>query len=177
MVFKLVYWLYLKEPMNNASFYDYLTFINNNPNYPRIDRLKYLAEHKIYLNTVPPSVVMKWFGGKEPFSDYGKIKLGEAYILQGNLEKGSELLKEGWIKAKLSKKELKYLRKKYKKIITVSDNIKRADWHAWEGKHWDVQRMLRYLPKDETALYRARQLLMSKSYGVDNAINKVPEKI
>ena len=176
MVFKLVYWLYLKEPMNNASFYDYLTFINNNPNYPRINRLKYLAEHKIYLNTVPPSVVMKWFGGKEPFSDYGKIKLGEAYILQGNLEKGSELIKEGWIKAKLSKKELKYLRKKYKKIITVSDNIKRADWHAWEGKHWDVQRMLRYLPKDETALYRARQLLMSKSYGVDNAINKVPEK-
>ena len=176
MVFKLVYWLYLKEPMNNASFYDYLTFINNNPNYPRINRLKYLAEHKIYLNTVPPSVVMKWFGGKEPLSDNGKIKLGEAYILQGNLKKGSELIKEGWIKAKLSKKELKYLRKKYKKIITVSDNIKRADWHAWEGKHWDVQRMLRYLPKDETALYRARQLLMSKSYGVDNAINKVPEK-
>ena len=40
------------------------------------------------------------------------------------------------------------LRKKYKKIITVEDNIKRADWHAWEGKHWDVKRMLRYLPKD-----------------------------
>jgi len=36
--------------------------------------------------------------------------------------------------------------------------------------------MLRYLPKDETALYRARQLLMSKSYGVDNAIAKVPAK-
>jgi len=71
---------------------------------------------------------------------------------------------------------LRYLRKKYKKIITISDNIKRADWHAWEGKHWDVQRMLRYLPKDETALYRARQLLMSRSYGVDAAISKVPNK-
>jgi len=68
------------------------------------------------------------------------------------------------------------IRKKYKKIITVSDNIRRADWHAWEGKHWDVQRMLRYLPKDETALYRARQLLVSRSYGVDNAIAKVPAK-
>ena len=45
-----------------------------------------------------------------------------------------------------------------------------------EGKHWDVQRMLRYLPKDETALYRARQLLMSRSYGVDSAIAKVPAK-
>jgi len=36
--------------------------------------------------------------------------------------------------------------------------------------------MLRYLPKEETALYRARQLLMSRSYGVDNAIAKVPAK-
>jgi len=36
--------------------------------------------------------------------------------------------------------------------------------------------MLRYLPKDYTALYRARQLLMSRSYGVDNAIAKIPDK-
>jgi len=175
-LFKLVYWLYLKETINQASFYDYQTFINNNTYYPRINRLRYLAEHKINLKTVPPSVVTKWFNGKEPLSDFGKIKLGEIHILKGNLEKGSKLIKDGWVKAKLSKSDLKYFRKKYKKIITVSDNIKRADWHAWEGKNWDVQRMLRYLPKDETALYRARQLLMSKSYGVDNAIAKVPAK-
>jgi len=36
--------------------------------------------------------------------------------------------------------------------------------------------MLRYLPKDYELLYNARQLLMSKSYGVDNAIAKVPTK-
>ncbi len=55
--------------------------------------------------------------------------------MKGDLEKGSKLIKEGWVKAKLSKTDLKYLRNKYKKIITVSDNIKRADWHAWEGIH------------------------------------------
>jgi len=176
MVFKMIYWLYLIEPINNASFFDYLTFINNNPNYPRINRLKYLAEHKINLKSVNPKVIIKWFNGKEPLSEYGKIKLGEIYLMQGDIDRGSKLIKEGWIKAKLSKNQLRYLRKKYKKIITVSDNIKRADWHAWEGKHWDLQRMLRYLPKDETALYRARQLLMSRSYGVDNAIAKVPAK-
>jgi len=176
MIFKMVNWLYLIQPSNAATFYDYLTFINNNPNYPRINRLKYLAEHKMYLKTVSPKVIKKWFNGKEPLSEYGKIKLGEIYLMEGRTEEGSRLLKEGWIKAKLSKNDLRYLRKKYKKIITVADNIKRADWHAWEGKHWDLQRMLRYLPKDETALYRARQLLMSKSYGVDNAIAKVPAK-
>jgi len=175
-LYKLVNYLYLIKTSNAANFYDYSTFINNNPYYPRIGRLRYLAEHKINLKTNSPAGIVKWFDGKDPLSEFGKIKLGEIYLLQGNIEKGSALIKEGWIKAKLSKSDLRYLRKKYKKIITVSDNIKRADWHAWEGKHWDVQRMLRYLPKDETALYKARQLLMSRSYGVDAAISKVPAK-
>jgi soluble lytic murein transglycosylase len=36
--------------------------------------------------------------------------------------------------------------------------------------------MLRYLPKDYTTLYNARQILMSQSYGVDAAINNVDPK-
>ena len=175
-LYNLINWLYLIKPSNAASFYDYVNFINFNPDYPRINRLRYLAEHKINLRNNNPQRIIKWFDGKEPLSAFGKIKLGEIYLLQGNVEKGSQLIKEGWITARLTKADLRYLRKKYKKIITVSDNIKRADWHAWEGKYWDVQRMLRYLPKDETALYRARQLLMSRSYGVDNAISKVPAR-
>ena len=175
-LFNLVSYLYLIKPSNAASFYDYKLFIDSNPNYPRISRLKYLAEHKINLRTNSPRSIIKWFDGKEPLSDFGKIKLGEIYILQKDFEKGSKYIKEGWVKAKLNKANLKYLRNKYRKIITVEDNIKRADWHAWEGKNWDLQRMLRYLPKDYTLLYRARQILMSQSYGVDNAINKVPEK-
>jgi len=176
MLYNLVNYLYLIKPSNGATFYDYTTFINKNPDYPRINRLRYLAEHKINLKTNSPRSILNWFNGQDPLSDYGKIKLGEIYLMEGNFDKGSKLIKEGWIKAKLTKSDLRYIRKKYKKIITVSDNIKRADWHAWEGKHWDVQRMLRYLPKEETLLYRARQLLMSRSYGVDNAIKKVPAK-
>ena len=175
-LYNLINYLYLKQQNNGATFYDYSTFISSNPNFPRINRLKYLAEHKINLKANSPKSILKWFGDEKPLSEFGKIKLGEIYILQGNIEKGSKLIKEGWIKARLSKSDLKYLRNKYREIITVEDNIKRADWHAWESKHWDVQRMLRYLPKDYTALYRARQLLMSRSYGVDSAIKKVPAK-
>jgi soluble lytic murein transglycosylase len=36
--------------------------------------------------------------------------------------------------------------------------------------------MLRYLPKDYQLLYTARQILMSKSYGVDQAIKNIPTK-
>ena len=43
---KIVRWIYLKDSNNQASFYDYLQFINENPDWPRIQRLKYLAEQK-----------------------------------------------------------------------------------------------------------------------------------
>jgi soluble lytic murein transglycosylase len=139
--------------------------------------LRYLAEHKINLKHHKAKTIIKWFEEKEPLSSYGKIKLGEIYISQNKIEEGSKLIKDGWIEARLSKNQLRYLRKKYNKIITIEDNIKRADWHAWEGKHWDVKRMLRYLPKNYTTLYNARQILMSQSYGVDSAINNVDPKL
>ena len=146
-LYKLVNYLYLKKRTNSASLYDYISFINNNPSYPRINRLRYLAEHKINLKIHKKNTILNWFNIKEPLSEFGKIKLGEVYLLEGKIEQGAQLIKEGWVQARLSKNQLRYLRKKYKKIITVEDNVKRTDWHAWEGKHWDVQKNVKIFTK------------------------------
>ena len=175
-IYRLVKWLYLLEPNNQANFYDYINFINLNPDYPRINRLRYLSEHKIYSNSVSDERIINLFDKTKPFSGYGKLMLGQSYLARGNYEEGISLIKDGWVTAKLSKKNLKYFKKKLKKYLNTEDHIKRADWLAWENKYWDLKRMLRYLPKDYQTLYNARLLLMSRSYGVDNAINKVPSK-
>ena len=51
-IYKLVRWLYLLETNNKANFYQYINFINLYPNFPRLGRLEYLAEHKITTETV-----------------------------------------------------------------------------------------------------------------------------
>ena len=173
----LISWIYLKEKSNKATFSDYINFIDNNPNYPRISRLRYLAEHKINLNSNSPNTVIGWFESSPPLSGFGKIKLGESYFIKGNYDKAEQFIKEGWINASLSSKDLRYLNKKYKKFLNSSDHLKRADYMAWEYKYWDLKRILRYLPKDYRALYNARQILMSNSYGVDDAISKVPNNL
>ena len=173
----LISWIYLKEKSNKATFSDYIKFIDNNPNYPRINRLKYLAEHKINLNSNSPNTVIGWFESSPPLSGFGKIKLGESYFIKGDFEKAEQFIKDGWINASLSSKDLRYLNKKYKKFLNSSDHLKRADYMAWEYKYWDLKRILRYLPKDYRALYNARQILMSNSYGVDDAISKVPNNL
>ena len=176
-IHNFIKWRHLLTSGNQASFYDYMAFIKKNKDYPRIGRIKYLAEHKLSTNKISPKKIINWFGSKNPLSGFGMLILGESYIQTGDIEKGISLIKKGWITAELSRSNMKYFRIKYKKYLDSSDYIKRADYLAWENKHWDLKRMLRYLPKDYQSLYTARQILMSKSYGVDQAIKNVPEKL
>ena len=175
-IYNFIQWRHLLTKGNKASYYDYKTFIDKNEDYPRLGRVKYLAEHKLSTDTISPKKIIDWFGVDEPLSGFGKMILGESIILNGNTQKGISYIKEGWITAELSKSELRFYRKKFKKYLNADDYIKRADYLAWNNKYWDLKRLLRYLPKDYQLLYTARQLLMSKSYGVDNAISKVPAK-
>jgi len=176
-IYNFIQWQHLLTTGNRASFYDYKEFIERNKNYPRIGRIKYLAEHKMSTQILSPKDIINWFENRKPLSGFGKMVLGESLILTGNNSEGIKLIKEGWITADLSKSDLKFFRKKYKKYLRSDDYIKRADYLAWENKYWDLRRMLRYLPKDYQLLYTARQLLMRKSYGVDSAISKVPQKL
>ena len=175
-IYNFIQWKYLLTSGNQASFYDYMLFIKRNENYPRINRIRYLAEHKLSTDKISPKKIIDWFGLNEPLSGYGKLILGESFIKSGNKEKGISLIKDGWITAELSRSNMKYFRSKYKKYLKSSDYVKRADYLSWENKYWDLKRMLRYLPKDYQLLYTARQILMSKSYGVDQAIKNIPTK-
>ncbi len=173
----LVTWLYLKERGNQATFNDYKNFITENYDYPRISRLRYMAEHKIILENTSPKVIINWFGDSEPLSGTGKIKLGEAHLKIKQDQLAFDLIKTGWINANLSSKDVKYYKKKFNKILTTQDHLKRADYMAWNNKYWDLKRMLRYLPKKEKLLYNARFILMTNSYGVDKAISNVPQEL
>ena len=176
-IYNFIQWKHLLTTGNQASFYDYKAFIENNSKYPRINRIKYLAEHKISLKSQSSQNIINWFNRNEPLSGFGKMILGESLITIGEKSKGINLIKEGFITADLSRSDLKFYRKKFKKYLSSDDYIKRADYLSWENKYWDLKRMLRYLPKDYQLLYTARQLLMSKSYGVDTAISKVPKNL
>ena len=175
-IYNFIQWRHLTTSGNQASFFDYKVFIDRNSQYPQIDKLRFLAEHKLSTSKISPNKIINWFNQNEPLSGYGKMILGESYVLSGDKIKGTNLIKDGWLTAKLSKNELKFFRKKFKKYLNADDYIKRADYLAWNNKYWDLKRLLRYLPKDYELLYTARQILMTKGYGVDRAIKNVPDK-
>ena len=59
----------------------------NNIDYPRINRIKYLAEQKIYLRNNSPTSIINWFQKNPPLGGLGKIKLAEAYLEQGKIRR------------------------------------------------------------------------------------------
>ncbi len=175
-IYDFIQWRHLLTTGNRATFTEYKQFIERVKDYPRIDRVRYLGEHKINSKNHTKNEIIQWFDKYPPLSGFGKMMLGDA-LLSKNKETAINLIKEGFIKADLSKNDFIFFRKKFKKYLNSSDYIKRADYLAWENKYWDLKRMLRYLPKDYQLLYTARQLLMSRSYGVDSAISNVPASL
>ena len=61
-IYNFIQWRHLLTSGNQASFYDYQVFLNKNSDYPRISRVKYLAEHKLSTESVSPKKIIKWFG-------------------------------------------------------------------------------------------------------------------
>ena len=175
-IYDFIQWRHLLTTGNRSTFTEYKQFIERVKDYPRIDRVRYLGEHKINSKNHTKNEIIQWFDKYPPLSGFGKMMLGDA-LLSKNKETAINLIKEGFITADLSKNDLIFFRKKFKKYLNSSDYIKRADYLAWENKYWDLKRMLRYLPKDYQLLYTARQLLMSRSYGVDSAISNVPASL
>ena len=146
-IYDFIQWRHLLTTGNRATFTEYKQFIERVKNYPRIDRVRYLGEHKINSKNHTKNEIIQWFDKHPPLSGFGKMMLGDA-LLSKNKESAINLIKEGFITADLSKNDLIFFRKKFKKYLNSSDYIKRADYLAWENKYWDLKRMLRYLPKD-----------------------------
>ena len=91
----LITWMYLKTTRNGASFSEYKNFIEQNNEYPRINRIRFLAEEKIYLRNNSPTSIINWFEKYPPLGGMGKVKLAEAYLEQDQNDKVNDLIKYG----------------------------------------------------------------------------------
>ncbi|CAN1598925.1 Slt70_like domain containing protein [Candidatus Pelagibacterales bacterium] len=175
-IYTLVNWMYLIEPQSGASFNEYQTFIKNHKDWPRINRIKYLAEHKINFDNNSPSSIIEYFSNNPPLSGFGRLRLAEAFLENNQTEKARNLVKDGFKDAELSKNDLKYFSKIFKKFLTHQDYVLRADYFAYEAKYKDLKDTTDYLNPDYQKLYNARAALFTKR-SADNLISQVPQSL
>ena len=175
-IYTLVNWMYLIEPQSGASFNEYQTFIKNHKDWPRINRIKYLAEHKINFDNNSPTSIIEYFSNNPPLSGFGRLRLAEAFLENNQTEKARNLVKDGFKDAELSKNDLKYFSKIFKKFLTHQDYVLRADYFAYEAKYKDLRDTIEYLNPDYQKLYNARAALFTKR-SADNLISQIPQSL
>ena len=72
-IYNFIEWRHLLTLGNKATFREYKQFIEKFNDFPRLDRIKYLAEHKISLNNQSPNEIINWFEKYPPLGGLGKI--------------------------------------------------------------------------------------------------------
>ena len=198
VIWKLFFWRMLMSGNSSENFLKITKFIEDNPSWPEQEIMESTAEKAIDENT-EGSKIIEWFTKKRlhngniifrsPITANGKIKLAEALMnseeMVGVNKKRplseinrldiEKFIREGWIEENFtSKKEWEFLAK-HRDILTKQDYIKRADKLLWDENIEEAQRAINLLDGDWRNLFEARFKLKTYKFGLDAALNAVPE--
>ncbi len=172
---KIIQWHRLQKQGVGAGFTEITTFIEQNPDWPNLRRLRMRAE-EVMPTSMTPHQVVDWFNRAAPRTGDGWLRLGEAHIALGNRELGHRVLRQAWIERNFTESAAKTLAKRYKKILTAEDHRRRLDRLLWQGKYWPAKRMLYKVDAGWRALAMARMSLRRRHGNVDSLIAKVPKE-
>ncbi len=166
---------YLGTKKGKVNFVEVIKFINENPTWPQIQKLKIKAEQLIDENT-DQSMIVKWFDKNKPLTDLGCKHYAKA--LRGPINQESiKIIKHGWVYGDFEnvQEEQEYY-SKYKKYLTEQDHIRRVDEHLWYLDVAEAQRSIHLLPKNAQAAAIAQIAAIKKQNNADELFNRVPEK-
>ena len=173
---RIIRWMDLTRRGSRASFGDIARFMEENPDWPDLALLRRRAEEAM-TGKLPPHEVLAWFRARPPVSADGRARFGAALLSQGDNEKGREVLRQAWIQGNFTKARERRFYKRYRKLLTYADHVRRLDRLLWEGRYWSSRRMLWKVKGGHRALGEARFLLRHMLGNVDRAIAKVPEEL
>lgn len=172
---KVIAWMEMGATGNTVPFPEIARFIDDNPDWPGMDRLRRRAEEAIDEAT-PAKLILAWFGKREPLTVDGRTALARALIATGRTAEGRALIRRAWVEGDFnSRQEVRFL-KTYRKEITEADDRARLDRLLWDGKHDQAERMIRRVPPEQRPLAIARLRLRTFHGGADAAIRRLPKE-
>tara|TARA_Y100001970_G_scaffold167028_1_gene204477 strand:- start:2210 stop:4216 length:2007 start_codon:yes stop_codon:yes gene_type:complete len=169
-------WLRYYNGATDLNFSNYKNYISHNSQWPLIESIKLKAESKMTFQEGNKDLI-NYFVDNPPKTGWGKIYYGNALLNIGEIEKGSTLIKDGYINGNLTRKEQAQVIKKFKHLFNQEDHRKRINELLWDGKYRTASRLIKYVDKDYQKLYEARIGLISFAGGVDDLIARVPKRL
>ncbi|MBU6297495.1 MAG: lytic transglycosylase domain-containing protein [Alphaproteobacteria bacterium] len=155
MASRLVQWRYLLDRNSGVSFAEIDTFLKANPDWPLRSTLQVRAEQAVDPATSPAAVIA-WFGGRNPISGLGKIRLGDAMIAAGRLTQGRALVRQGWVEGSFQRDQELAIVQKDGAYFTPETDRDRLDSLLWRGDIDGAQRQMARVDDTTQRLAKAR---------------------
>ncbi|HEY1707914.1 MAG TPA: transglycosylase SLT domain-containing protein [Rhizomicrobium sp.] len=155
---RIIEWRYLMDQNSGASFGQIDAFLRANPHWPSRNTL-YIRAEAAMDPAMAPQAIVTWFGDRTPASGIGTVRLGEALIATGNVARGRELIKHGWIAFSFTPQQEIAVARAHGDILTPEVDRRRIEHLLWHDENGGVQRELSRVDPDMLAIARARLLL------------------
>src|SRR5262249_53161821 len=137
----LVTWRWLLDETGGATFDDIDHFLRAHPDWPRHDVLVGRAE-KIMPDTLNADSVIGWFGGRDPVSGYGAIRLGEAEMKTGKRTAGADRIRKGWIEHAFAQPDEIGILSRHGDLFSPTDQQERLTHLLWDGDLSGAERQM-----------------------------------
>ena len=162
-------WAMLRS--GHGDWKEYQNFLNDNPQWPGLKKLKEQAEIKIPENSNPQDV-LDFFGKKNPDTGFGALKLIKALLATNKSNRANKILFYSWSNLPLSLDEQRdFLNNE---LLTEFHHEDRINNLLWRGDVKGAKSILHLTSSQMQKLIKARIGLQLGASNVDQLIASVP---
>ncbi|HEY1962332.1 MAG TPA: lytic transglycosylase domain-containing protein [Rhizomicrobium sp.] len=173
MARRIIEWRYLMDKNSGATFADISAFLRANPEWPSRDVLFSRAEAAMDPN-MEPHAVIAFFSGRDPVSDIGKVRLGEAYLATGNATKGQALVQDAWINGDFDLNQEYDIIRRHGDVLTPAVDRARLNHLLFKDEITAAKRQMARAPADAQQTAQARLALRNNPWRGMDLVNALP---
>ena len=162
-------WAMLRS--GHGDWKEYQNFLNDNPQWPGLKKLKEQAEIKIPENSNPQEV-LNFFGKQNPDTGFGALKLIKALIATNKSNRANKILYYSWSNLSLSLDEQRDFLSN--ELLTEFHHEDRINNLLWRGEVKGAKSILHLTSSQMQKLIKARIGLQIGASNVDQLIASVP---
>ncbi len=170
---KIIHWTYLRYSRGMPGYFQITDFIEKNPNWPHMRRLRSRAELSAS-HSASDTYILQWTKRHEPVTGRGRIRLGEALIARGKKKQGQAWIRRAWHESRLPRgKSLGYY-KTHKSLLTTADHLRRIDNLLWRRRVSEAREVLELLDGGDKAAIEARLAMRKRAKDAEALVTALP---
>ncbi len=173
---KLFRWLELQLPRSGIAFEDIVQFVDQNPDWPSLETISRRAEEALLDRPSNNTLVLAWFGTRNPLTPDGAMRYADALSAAGERERALRVIREHWVSGTFNEVQHKRWLERYRGMLEPQHHAAKLDRLVWDGKAEEARRVFPLVPPERRTLADAR-LRIRAGGNVEAQAKRVPESL